>query len=226
MEFGKAFSFAFEDPDWLKKLGVGALLLIIPFFGWFVVAGWGIEITKRVIQRDPQPLPEWNDFGGFFMKGLQALVISLVYLLPLILVVGCPSILLVALASTDTGGDSGVLGGILAAIPICVSCFSIVYFLLAGFVAPAAIGKFADCGQMGSAFRFGEVFGLVRAAPSAYLFVVLGGIVVGLLGNLIGSVLCIIGALATVIYSTAVNSHLVGQAYNEAAAARGLKTAF
>jgi hypothetical protein len=46
MEFGKAFSFPFEDQDWVKKLGIAGLLMIIPIIGWLAVAGWGIEMGK------------------------------------------------------------------------------------------------------------------------------------------------------------------------------------
>ncbi len=51
MDFGKAFTYAFEDQDWLKKLGIGGLLLLIPIFGILAVMGWTVEITRRVIHR-------------------------------------------------------------------------------------------------------------------------------------------------------------------------------
>jgi len=41
MDFGKAFSFVFEDEDWIKKIGVGGLISLIPVIGVFLVLGWG-----------------------------------------------------------------------------------------------------------------------------------------------------------------------------------------
>ena len=223
MEFGKAFSFAFEDPDWLKKLGIGALLMIIPFIGWLVVAGWGIEITKRVIQRDPQPLPDWSDFGGNLMKGLQVFVISLVYSLPVVLVNICQQGVTLYGQQGNTSDETMVT--VLMVVGICFGCVSFIYGIFLGFILPAALGNFAATGQMSAGFRFGEVFGMVRAVPVAYLLALLGGFVASLIASL-GVILCVIGILFTAVYAYTINAHLYGQAYNEAAAARGLKPAY
>jgi hypothetical protein len=36
---GDAFAFAFRDPQWLSKMVVQALILIIPIVGWIAMAG-------------------------------------------------------------------------------------------------------------------------------------------------------------------------------------------
>ena len=223
MEFGKAFSFAFEDPDWLKKLGIGALLMIIPFIGWLVVGGWGIEITKRVIQHDPQPLPDWSDFGGYLVKGLQVFVIGLVYSLPIILVNICQQGVTLFGQQGDTT-DQNILMAV-TVLAVCFGCVSFIYSIFLGFILPAALGNFAATGQLGAGFRFGEVFGLVRAAPVAYLLALLGGFVASLIASL-GIILCVIGILFTAVYAYTINAHLYGQAYNQGMAARGLKPGY
>ena len=222
MEFGKAFSFAFEDKDWIKKLGIGALLMIIPFIGWLVVAGWGIEITKRVIQHDPQPLPDWSDFGGYLVKGLQVFVIGLVYSLPIILVNICQQGVTLFGQQGDTTDETILMA--VTVFAVCFGCVSFIYSIFLGFILPAALGNFAATGQMGAGFRFGEVFGLVRAAPVAYLLALLGGFVASLIASL-GVILCVIGILFTAVYAYTINAHLYGQAYNQGMAARGLKPA-
>jgi hypothetical protein len=223
MEFGKAFSFAFEDKDWIKKLGIGALLMIIPFIGWLVVAGWGIEITKRVIQHDPQPLPDWSDFGGYLVKGLQVFVIGLVYSLPIILVNICQQGVTLFGQQGDTTDETILMA--VTVFAVCFGCVSFIYSIFLGFILPAALGNFAATGQMGAGFRFGEVFGLVRAAPVAYLLALLGGFVASLIASL-GLILCVIGILFTAVYAYTINAHLYGQAYNQGVAARGLKPGY
>jgi len=223
MEFGKAFSFAFEDKDWIKKLGIGALLMIIPFIGWLVVAGWGIEITKRVIQHDPQPLPDWSDFGGYLVKGLQVFVIGLVYSLPIVLVNICQQGVTLFGQQGDTTDETILMA--VTVLAVCFGCVSFIYSIFLGFILPAALGNFAATGQMGAGFRFGEVFGLVRAAPVAYLLALLGGFVASLIASL-GVILCVIGILFTAVYAYTINAHLYGQAYNEGMAARGLKPGY
>lgn len=213
MEFGKAFSFPFEDQDWIKKLGIAGLLLIIPILGTLVVAGWALEVTRRVIQRDSQPLPDWSNFGDYIMKGLQMWVIGFVYSLPIILVSACQQGALVFMQDGSNTDQTMVTA--LAVLSACFACVMIVYGIFIGFFLPAAFGRFAATGQMGAAFRFGEVFALVKAAPAAYLMVLLGSIVAGLVGSL-GIILCVVGVLFTYAYAMVVNAHLWGQAYNVA----------
>jgi len=220
MDFGKAFSFAFEDPDWIKKIGIAGLLMIIPIIGWLAVAGWGIEVARRVIQNDPNPLPDWGNFGDYLMKGVMVWVIGFVYALPIILVNACSQGLVFALQNNN---DSTLATGI-TALTACFSCVTFIYSIFMGFVVPAAYGKYAATGQLGAAFRFGEVFGLVRSAPSAYLIVLLGGIVAAFVGAL-GIILCVIGALFTYAYAMIVQAHLWGQAYNVASPGQAAVTA-
>jgi hypothetical protein len=219
VEFGKAFSYPFEDQEWLQKLGIAALVMLIPILGQFIVAGWGLEVTRRVIQRNPQPLPDWSDFVGHLVRGLQVAVIGLVYALPIILVSACQQGFVIALQNNN---DNTAVTA-MTALSVCLSCFSLFYGLFLGLVMPAALGKFAATGQMGAAFRFGEVFALVRAAPAAYLITLLGGIAAAIIAML-GLIVCIIGVLFTAAYATAINGHLYGQAYNEAVAPGGAAT--
>jgi len=218
MDFGKAFTFPFDDQDWLKKLGIAALILIIPILGTIVVAGWMLELMRRVINRDPQPLPDWSDFGGYVMKGLQVLVVGLVYSLPMILVSACQQA--ITLGLTDQTSSDETMAMAVAGIAVCMGCFSLIYGLFLGVVLPAALGQLATTGQIGAAFRIGEIIGLVRTAPGAYIMVLLGTIVASIVGSL-GVILCVVGMLFTYAYAMAVQGHLYGQAYNVATQGRG-----
>ena len=221
MEFGKAFSFPFEDQDWIKKVGIAALVMLIPIVGGIAVAGWGFEVTRRVIRRDPQPLPDWSDFVTYLVNGLKVVVVGLAYALPIILVSACSQGIFYA---AGQGGDDTMMS-IATVVMICFSCLMILYGIFMGLVMPAALGNFAATDQLGAAFRFGEVFGLVRAAPGPYVLVLLGAFLAGIIAML-GSIACGIGALLTSAYAMAINGHLQGQAYNEASALRGAKAEF
>jgi uncharacterized membrane protein len=91
MDFGKAFTFVFEDEDWLKKIALGGLLSLIPVIGIFLVIGYGFEVTKRVIKGDAEVLPDWSDFGGYLTKGFLVFLIVFVYMLPVFLIQGTAS---------------------------------------------------------------------------------------------------------------------------------------
>lgn len=218
MEFGKAFSYVFEDPDWLKKIGIAALVSLIPLVGQIIALGWSLEVTRRLIRREPALLPDWSDFGGHLIRGLQVFVIGLVYALPVILVSACQQTipLLMGNNSDDT------VTSIILVLSICFSCVILIYSIFLGLVLPAAIGNFAATDQLGAGFRFGEVFGLVRAAPAAYVIVLLASIVSGIVASL-GIILCFIGVFLTSAYAYTVNAHFIGQAYNQAMTAKGMQ---
>jgi hypothetical protein len=210
MDFGKSFSFQFQDRDWVKKILIAALIQLIPFVGSFFVAGWGFETTRRVIRNDSEPLADWDDLINYLVKGLQIAIIGFLYALPIIMLSICISFLFIV---PFTGGDpsdavttTAILGTTLVAF------VSIIYGIFMAFMLPAAIGNFAATDQFAAAFRFGEVFRLVKSAPVAYLLALFGMILSGIIAGL-GMIACGIGVLATTAYSTSINGHLQGQAY-------------
>jgi len=220
MDFGSAFSFVFQDPDWLKKIGIAGLVFLIPLAGPIILMGWGLEITRRVINNDPVPLPAWDDLGDFLSKGFQSFVISFAFALPIILVVACGQGLSIGLAVATSNSDSNVLGSLAVIISLCMTCFIILFAVAAGFIIPAAQGNLAATGELGAAFRFREILELVRAAPGPYVMVILGIILANLVLAPLGSVTCGIGLLFTTAYTTALSGNLIGQAYNTAHKAR------
>lgn len=217
MNIGKAFTFAFEDKDWLKKIGIAGLVMLIPLIGQFTVMGWALEVTRRVIRHEPETLPDWGAFGDYLVKGLKMFVIGLVYALPIILLSVCANVPYMFLG--DSSDETMI--SIISIASICVSCLSALYGIALGFVIPAAFANFVVTDELGAAFRFSEVFGLVRAAPAAYLLALIGSIVAGIVASL-GLILCFIGVIFTVAWSYVIQSHLWGQAYNEATANKGM----
>lgn len=101
------------------------------------------------------------------------------------------------------------------AVTVCCGGLMLLYLLFMIFILPAALGNLAAKGNLRDAFDFTTVLGLVRAAPGAYVMVVLGIIAGSFVGSL-GIIVCVIGVILTNIYVTAVIYNLYGQAYNEA----------
>jgi len=208
MDFGKAFSFVFEDEDWIKKIGVGGLISLIPIIGVFLVLGWGVEVIKRVIGDDAEILPDWIDFGGYLIRGFLVFLVVFVYLLPVILVQSCGS----GLPFLTDSYNQEALTTAMWLVTACFTCLSVLYSIVAYLVLPAAIANYAATDDIGAAFKLGEIFKMVRDNIGTYAMVLLGGIVAGLIASL-GTIACLIGVLFTSVYSFAVNGHLWGQAY-------------
>jgi hypothetical protein len=222
MEFGRAFTYAFQDPDWLKKVGIAAVVFLIPIIGPIVLLGWGLEITRRVINDDPDPLPGWDNFSAFISTGFQAFVVTLAYSLPLILLAICNQFVQVAtfgVVAASNSSDTTSLSMIITVVSLCMVCLISIFGIAAGVITPVAMGRLAVSGEVGAAFRFREIFGLLRAAPGPYLLEIL---VVGLAYTIlapIGMLVCGIGLLAVMAYMTTLSAHLTGQAYKVANAA-------
>lgn len=212
MDFGKAFTFVFDDPNWLKKIVLAALVSLIPIIGQFFLIGWSLEVARRVITHNPTPLPDL-DFGGSLSLGFKSFLIGLVYSIPIILLT-LPISLLGALTSNNSQSDA--LNAVMAIVSICCGGLILIYAIALAFFMPAAHGNFLAKNQLSAAFRVGEVWGLIKAAPGPYLMVVLGEFLAGFIAPL-GSIACAIGVLLTSAYAAVVVAHLFGQAYNEAA---------
>lgn len=213
MEFGKAFSFVFEDADWFKKIAIAALVGLIPVIGQFVLIGWALESAKRVIRQDPTPLADL-DFGAQLGMGFQSFIIGLVYSIPAILLY-LPAIIVPFLLGDGSSSDAAATA--VTIVMVCCIGLMVVYALLMVVVLPAAQGNFLASGRLGAAFNFSQVFGLLRASPGAYLFVLLGGVIGGFIAPL-GSIACGIGVLLTSAYAMLISAHLTGQAYRAAVA--------
>jgi len=218
MDIGKAFTFVFEDENWIIKLLLAAAILLLGLvFSWvllipllvagFFICGYMVEITRRVIQGNPEELPEWDDWGKLFGDGLKVWVVGVVYALPIIVVGLC------------LGAVSGLLAdsseGLSVFVSLVLSCFNILWAILISIVLPAAIASYADTDDLGAAFRFGDIFALVSNNLSTYLITFVMSWVASLVGSL-GALVCGIGWLVTGPYGLFVTGHLYGQAYLEA----------
>lgn len=215
MEFGRAFTYPFEDQNWLKKIALAALVSLIPIVGQLFLLGWGLEIARRVIQRDPVVLPDL-DFGANLGKGFQAFLVSLVYSIP-IWILSLP-IYLIGPIGNALQFDEQSIQVMMIVVSVCFGGLILLYSIALAFALPAAFGNLAAKGQLGAGFKFGEIFALVKAAPVAYLLVILGSIVASFIGSL-GVIACAIGVIFTYAYAMAIMGHLYGQAYNQATAA-------
>lgn len=83
MSIGRSFSFAFQDPAWLRKILILAVMFLIPIVGWLIIGGYLLRLLKNAIEGVPNPLPEWDNWGGDFAGGLKLLVVGFVWGIPL-----------------------------------------------------------------------------------------------------------------------------------------------
>ncbi len=225
MDIGKAFSYVFEDPNWLKKVGIGGVVLLIPIVN-FAVFGYMLTTMKNVAEGQAQPLPEWSDFGGYFMKGLYAFVGLLVYFAPALVLYCCLAILTTVVGSgvgavggRDAGGAAASAIGFLG---ICLQCVVGLYSLVAGLTLWAPMTRFAmSANQLSIFWDFKTNFDFIMKNLSGYVIALLVGLVAAIVGEL-GIILCVIGVIFTLFWAYMVQAYLFGQLWkNRVASAAG-----
>jgi hypothetical protein len=224
MDFGKAFTYVFEDKNWIMKVLVGGLISLIPIFGWIVVIGYMLTTLKNVADGQPEPLPEWGNFGDFFMKGLYAFVGVLVYFLPVIVLSCCIGVLSAvaggAMGSTSSGSSaqaaSGTLASIVGILSICVNCIVGLYSLVAGLTLYAPLTRFAMTQNQLSVFwDFRGNFAFIQKNAANYVIALVVAWVASFVAGF-GIILCLIGVLFTSFWSSMVAAHAFGQMWRQA----------
>ena len=226
MDIGKAFTFVFEDKDWIPKvlIGIGILVaglvlsfLVVPaILAGLLLGGYSLEITRRVIRGDDEVLPAWEDWGQLIVDGLQVALIGIVYALPIIILaifVSVPTEILADYGATQSG--LSFLGTMSVFVNVALSCFNFLWAIAMSLVLPAAIGRFAAEGELASAFRFGEIIALVRDNLATYAITAVMVWATGIMAGL-GLLLCLVGVFFTAVYAELVTGYLYGQAYLEA----------
>lgn len=181
MDFGNAFVFVSEDKDWVKKIAVGGILtlfvwLIVPIF---MILGYQIEVMRRVVNQDPEPLPAWEEWGRLFTDGLVVWVGGFIYALPAVLLALCSMIIWLPAAS----GDETLAGLAIAGIVI-IACLFVLFALALAFIIPALYIQYVRNGDFGSMFRVREVVDIARGnlvnIVIIFLVIVVANLLLGL----------------------------------------------
>jgi hypothetical protein len=203
MDIGSSFTYMFQDKDWIKKILIGGVVGFIPIVN-FAAIGYMVQIIRNVRDGQTLPLPEWDEFGKYFVDGLWIFLIFLVWAIPII-VVACLSGI-----GTAAVGDSGDLQGAYGVVSACFSCLMVLWGFVIAAASPAIMIRFAESGQFNAGFQFGEIFSFISANLGNYIIVIILVWVAGLIASL-GVILCVIGVIFTQFWSYLVAGNLMGQ---------------
>jgi hypothetical protein len=225
MDFTRAFRYIFDDKDWLSKMGLGLVIMIVPVlnFAWF---GYQVQIIRNVRDNEEIVLPTWDDLGKKFMDGLMIMLANLIYVLPIFLVACLPLAILVvpALASQDQGSLNALIAGSLL-LTSCLLCLVVIYAFALSILSPVILIFYAKEGTFASCFKVREMLLTIsqHAGPFFTIWLVSMGVslgvslVVGIVGGvlgwipLLGQLLVLVMSIAGPMYVLYFSSHLYGQ---------------
>jgi hypothetical protein len=211
MQFVRAFTFYFTDSHWFRKVLAPAACLLVPLLGLAAATGWALEISRRVIRNQTDAVPG-IDLRRQLPDGLAVWAIGLVYLLPVMALLGAGGLLS---ARIFPAGESGA--------PMAfnsywwgIEFFTAALLLGTALATVAAVGRFADTGAFRAAFQVRGIIKAIRSAPVVFLQVILAWVPLSPLA-LSGIAVCGVGLFFTTAFALGSGFHLLGQAHRLAA---------
>ncbi len=215
MDFMKAITYPFDDDEWLKKIGLGVLIQLIPIVGAFALQGWSFEITKRVKGDDPTPLPDWSEFGSMIGKGFMLAIASLIYMSP-VLIVSCligvaQAVMGGAAASVDDADALSAMVGGLGIFGACCGCLALIYVIVAAVVYWGGYIRYIDNEEFSTFFQFGDNFALVRENIGDFGMAILYVFLAALIGSFVAGLTAGIGSILYGPFMLYVSGHILGQ---------------
>lgn len=188
---GKAFSFVFDDPQWLTKVLGGGLVLLSSIFIIPIplLVGYLVELRANIVNRKSPLLPTWSNLGSKYSKGLVLLLGLILYSL-------------VGIILKKTG------------VPIFSKMFARIYNLVMTFYLPVMTVFYAKEPKFESMFKIREIFEFVTKNFIDLLVFWLLHFVLGVIA-LIGLLGLIIGVAFTTFYTFLVEGYLYASLYRD-----------
>jgi hypothetical protein len=209
----------FQDSRWVTKVLIGGLFYILCFLlvGIPFILGYCARLARNVANGDPQPLPEWDDIGGYFVEGLRLVAVGFVYVLPFFALIAAfvvPMGILGSLGNLHNPNDvtNQIAGSFASGALSCVWCLMVPVSLLFSFWIPGAL-LFASIEQrFGAAFEFGRIFAFIRNNLANYLIAFVIYLIARFAAGF-GLILFCIGVVLTAFWSMIVSTYAFAYAY-------------
>lgn len=194
VDYNISFRKPFSD---FRKLIIGIVLNIIPIVN---LISYGYTLESSDIKRGEQSdkMEEWEDLGGFFVKGLLAFIVSLIYSIPALIV----GVIAFTIALGPLFGKLVSMGPekvqmmnseeffpmflpfLLAALPLII--IVVILILIATYVAPVAALNYIKTDKFSEAFNFGKITKYIFNGEYIiiwFLVLLLNLVLVGILSN-------------------------------------------
>lgn len=212
MDFVRALTFVTEDPRWKEKvaIGTGVVLIssilsaiLIGVLGFIILMGYSVRLMQNVRDGQQYPLPEWNDWGGDLTRGFKLFVVTLVWGLPIVLLV-LPS----SVGGVMADSDSGFLRTFGLFTLFSSYCLIVIYAIFITLMTPGFTIWFARDEQISSGLRFTEIVDWSRNHMGEVVLYTIAYIIASMLfsmiAGIVGVILCLVGLIVTIPLSTLV----------------------
>jgi hypothetical protein len=200
-----AFVWPSRDPEWLTKLLIIALTLLIPFVGAINGLGWMLATLDRLRAGEERLAPATL---GYIGRGFRLFVVNLVYGLAISLVTALIYVPALGVATNQSHGSANP-GMVSLAILLSLLAFSVATLgsLALNFAMPSIVLA-TDRGGIAGGLNLSAVLRQARSNLANTLIAGLMLIAAGFIGSL-GLVACGIGVLFTTAYALAMQAWII-----------------
>jgi hypothetical protein len=199
-ELSDSIAWPSRDPQWVSKVLLTGLILIIPIVGQLVLVGWMLAALDNLRAGQPVLPPAGFSYMG---RGLNLFAVYIVYALALVLIFG-------VLFGAGIGISANVEGGP-AVLGVLLILLAYAILLVAGLglslLTPVVIVA-TERGGIAGGLDVPRIAGMVRADVEEALRAGLFALVASLIGG-IGAIACLIGQYFTTPYGYAVLAGVV-----------------
>jgi hypothetical protein len=202
---GDAFVWPVRDPEWLSKVLIMGLILLIPIVGAMNGLGWMLATLDR-LRAGEEKLPPAN--FEHLGRGFQLFVVFLAYYVGLALIAALlyvPAIVLLAEQGRESSSTPLVLIGL--GLLLLGSSFVTLASLALTFATPSIVLAF-DRGGIAGGVRIDQVG---RRATASLINTLIAGLMLiaaGVVGQL-GTILCLVGVVFTGAYALAMQAWII-----------------
>ncbi len=226
LDYLKGYKVFRDDPEWLKKIGIGTLLFlstaIIPIAGQAVLVGWQALILRRAVNGQDDPLPrldfDFDYLGKLLGIGFKGFVVRFLWSLPVAVVAMaffmCVYFGIIAIAIGGAANDLGEGAGV--GMMCCMGAAMLIFLpLVVLMTIPAGVAAMRAelTDDLNQGLRFREVMDFSKAM---FRPLFMGSLVLWLVGGLLGVLgilACYVGAFFVAVIGMVAQAHFYAQVY-------------
>jgi len=179
-------NFSWDQVPWGQVAIIGIAGIILSFF----LSGYVVRIYRGI-----QPAPDFEDWGTLFLDGLKMQILSLIWILPLLIVMlAALGLSIVGLASPGSFSIGLILG------LLVIFAIMMVLAIIVSLFVPMALIRFARTGSIREGLRFSTISEHIgRMGWGQYIIALIVLIVVMVIFGIVVMVLSIIPFIGWVL---------------------------
>ena len=220
LNIGRVLGYMFEDPEWVKKVLIGGLLLLIPIIGIALDFGYFISHYKNMKSGKDIPLPEWKNFGNLFKNGIKFFGAIFIYAFPVIFLeiiyFGIQIYNIYLFVNTSGQKNLYIMHGKIFLLPLVgmfIYFFIILYSFFLNFIIPGIIIEFTENFSISDCLKLSEIFPMIKENFLSFFIVFILFFAINMMAS-IGFLLCCVGILFTSFIGIGMYFRLVSELDN------------